>query len=385
MHLFFSDDPIPEVVTKSIFLAGPSPRTKNEKEWRKEAIELLKKYNFDGEVFIPCPRHVFHDTPTSNEWNYDNQINWEVTHRHIANKILFWMPRKIQENMPAFTTNIEFGEDLNSGKIVYGRPDDAEKIRYLDQRVEELNLKIYNNLEEQIKDTVQDLNNGAKRFLGEVYVPLHIWKTEMFQSWYQSHKNNQNKLLFAQVLSTFQVKQTVFSFALKVHVWIESEQRIKDNEFVFSRKDISSVFAYYKEAKETYIVLVSEFRSPVSNKEGKVIELAGGSSFKSNTDPKENAQKELYEETGVLIENKERFSFVNSRQLVSTLCSHKSYLYKVELNKNEFDFLLKNADVVYGEIEDTERTTVRIVKLSDLFKLGLDYSMLGMIFEALNQ
>ena len=34
--------------------------------------------------------------------------------------------------MPAFTTNVEFGYWIHTGKILYGRPNDAKKIKYLD-------------------------------------------------------------------------------------------------------------------------------------------------------------------------------------------------------------------------------------------------------------
>ena len=38
---------------KSIFLAGPTPRSKEVKSWRPEAIRLLKEKGFDGVVFVP--------------------------------------------------------------------------------------------------------------------------------------------------------------------------------------------------------------------------------------------------------------------------------------------------------------------------------------------
>lgn len=47
MQLYFSDQKLPKEVTKSIFLAGPSPRDFNTFDWRKTAIEILKKYNFN--------------------------------------------------------------------------------------------------------------------------------------------------------------------------------------------------------------------------------------------------------------------------------------------------------------------------------------------------
>lgn len=41
-------------------------------------------------------------------------------------------------DIPTFITNIEFGEDLYSGKIMYVRPNSAEKCRYLDQLIFEI-------------------------------------------------------------------------------------------------------------------------------------------------------------------------------------------------------------------------------------------------------
>lgn len=34
--------------------------------------------------------------------------------------------------MAAFTTNVEFGYWLHSGKVIYGRPNDVAKVKYLD-------------------------------------------------------------------------------------------------------------------------------------------------------------------------------------------------------------------------------------------------------------
>jgi hypothetical protein len=37
---------------KSIFFAGPTPRSKNVKSWRIEAIEKIRQLNFDGVIYI---------------------------------------------------------------------------------------------------------------------------------------------------------------------------------------------------------------------------------------------------------------------------------------------------------------------------------------------
>ncbi len=38
---------------KSIFLAGPTPRNKEVKSWRGEALEILQRLGFDGVVYVP--------------------------------------------------------------------------------------------------------------------------------------------------------------------------------------------------------------------------------------------------------------------------------------------------------------------------------------------
>lgn len=43
----------------------------------------------------------------------------------------FWMPRHL-ETLPGFTSNVEFGRYVGSGRVVYGRPEGAPHTRYLD-------------------------------------------------------------------------------------------------------------------------------------------------------------------------------------------------------------------------------------------------------------
>ena len=45
MQLIFSDMNMPSTVTKSIFLAGPSPRNRHAWDWRKDAIKILQEIN----------------------------------------------------------------------------------------------------------------------------------------------------------------------------------------------------------------------------------------------------------------------------------------------------------------------------------------------------
>lgn len=384
--IVFSDQSIPKKITKSIFLAGPSPRTKDIHDWRHDALSLFEKNKFDGTIFIPVPKERFYGKDDSPDWTYDNQVEWECKARNVSDIILFWIPRDIKNGMPAFTTNIEFGEDIHSGKIIYGRPDNAEKCRYLDKRIVEIKENVFNDLNELIQYGITKLGKGSIRIDGEVNVPLFIWNTEQFQSWYSSLKNNGNKLVDAKLLHHVKFSNGyLFSFTLWVNVWVENEQRFKSNEFVFSRKDISVILPYYKENNETYFVAVKEFRSPVRNNSGLVYELPGGSSLKPGVDHIINAQHELSEEIGLHVDDVSRFQYVDTKQLCATLSSHVSSLFKIELTKNEFEFIKKsiNENKTFGLQEDTEIIYLEIIKLKEIMKYPFDFSMIGMILGSL--
>lgn len=393
LNIVFSDQPFPVEITSSLFLEGPSPRNNLEYDWKMDAVDYLEKTNFNGTVFIPVPKDKFYGKGDQAGWTYTNQIAWECKARNVADIIVAWVAREIDREkedlgMPGFTTNIEFGEDLSSGKLMYGRPDSAKKCNYLDQRYKEIHLPIYNNLHHLLDAAITRLGTGALRRNGEVNVPLFIWNSEQFQSWYKNLQIAGNRLDDAKVLHHVAFGNNVlFCYMLWVKIWIESEQRFKSNEFVFARKDISTVIAYYKEQGNDQIVLIKEFRSPVNNTRGMVYELPGGSSVKQGVDPQENAQHELQEEIGLTITDLARFKYVGQRQLAATLSSHQAQVYKVELTKTELDTLLQyqSNNTVFGVVEDTEQTSIEVIPLNKIFDYPIDYSMLGMIFEAISQ
>lgn len=387
MKLIFSDQPLPTTVTKSIFLAGPSPRNSEQPNWRKEAVELLQSSGFDGEVFIPIPSSIWDNSSTSWQIDYETQVRWELKARQITDTILYWVERDINAGMFGLTTNVEFGNDITTGKVWYGRPDNADKIRYLDQVAQSNDIAIFNDLDTIVQSVVKHLGKGSKRQNGEVNVPLFIWNTEQFQQWYSNVKQNGNRLDDAKVQHFLKFKNGfVFSFVLWVNVWIESEQRNKDNEFIFSRKDISCIMPYYKAPSgETFVVLVKEFRSSCKNVAGLVYELPGGSSMKPNVDPRSNAQHELQEETGIFVADESRFKFEGTKQICATLSTHSSWLYSVELSASEFLKALETAkkQTTFGVVEDTEKTYIEIMPVSKIMEYPLDFSMVGMILGTL--
>lgn len=149
MKVNYSDEPVLKS-DRSIFLAGPTPRSIEIQTWRKEAIKILENLGFNGTVYVP--EREFDDRT----FDYNNQVWWEREALYNASIIVFWIPRVIPD-MPAFTTNVEFGYWIskNSEKVIYGRPDNSQKNRYLDWLYEtETEKKPFNNLEELLKEAI---------------------------------------------------------------------------------------------------------------------------------------------------------------------------------------------------------------------------------------
>ena len=137
---------------KSIFLAGPTPRNDSVVSWRKEFCKKLEEKGYDGLVYIP------EYSTQKPKTDYDDQVNWELEALAGATIIVFWIPRKLPE-MPAFTTNVEFGYWLSSGKVLYGRPDDAQKIKYLDSLyMREYEKEAINNIDDLVKFSIIEAN-----------------------------------------------------------------------------------------------------------------------------------------------------------------------------------------------------------------------------------
>ena len=124
----------------TIFLAGPTPRDHSSESWRPKMVETLRAYGFTGDIFIPEKRGDYLS------YEYGTPTRWEVEFLNRSSLILFWVPRELN-TMPAFTTNIEFGEFLHSGKIVLGYPEHAEKMRYLMERCIMHNIPVFHSME----------------------------------------------------------------------------------------------------------------------------------------------------------------------------------------------------------------------------------------------
>jgi calcineurin-like phosphoesterase family protein len=158
MNLIYNLQSNVDPTKNTIFLAGGTSRTDTSNSWRKEAVKYLEQFGFGGNVVIPEPENGFLELDT---FDKDEQIKWERDMLVQANVILFWIPRDL-EKLPCFTTNIEFGEWYNSSKVVYGRPDNAEKMDYIDFMVREAGGVVYYTLEHTVGEAISRLGREPK-------------------------------------------------------------------------------------------------------------------------------------------------------------------------------------------------------------------------------
>ena len=154
-----SEESISSINKPSIFLAGPTVRGNQPHltSWRFDAIKEFEKQEFDGELIIP------EFTCKSESDKGKNWIPlWEFNGLKKADCIMFWIPRT--RELIALTTNMEFGywQGREPQKMIYGRPDDAYRMGYLDVMWETIandyNLYepiIYNTLEETISASIK--------------------------------------------------------------------------------------------------------------------------------------------------------------------------------------------------------------------------------------
>lgn len=178
-------EPLPTEIVRTIFLAGPSPRSGDVPSWRPEAIALLREMQYDGHVYLPEASDV-------NAWmaDPDAQEVWEDEALHRADAIAFWVPRDLSPDatgkprMPAGTTNIEFGEFVTSGRALLGAPPHAPQMLAMKQKAARYDVPVCDDLYTLLLNTHLFVSAGAVRHGGECSVPLNVWHFEPFRRWY---------------------------------------------------------------------------------------------------------------------------------------------------------------------------------------------------------
>jgi hypothetical protein len=360
----------------AVFLAGPTPRRPETGSWRPEAIELIREqWRGDGRLVVFDP-----ERRDGHYGDYAGQIEWEERSLHLADEVIFYVPRE-PATMPAFTTNVEWGMWHDTGRVVFGAPPTAPGNRYLLHYADKQGVPTATTSAGTVAAALRKIGPGAHREGGEREVPLLIWRTESFQRWYEAQRGAGNALRAARVVWTFRGRGRALAYwALHVHVYVAGEDRVKRNEVVISRPDISAVALYRRGAAldDTTVVLVREFRSAAATPDGFVHELPGGS---GPGDPLGQAVSELDEETGLVLEPA-RLRAHGSLQAAATLSAHRVHLFSAEITAAELDQL--RASGPHGVVADGERTHVEIRTYGQIRSDGLvDWATLGLLAEAL--
>ena len=154
-----SEEEVKNAVRPIIFLAGPTVRGNQPHltSWRFEAVEEFNEQNFNGSLIIP----EFTSKIESDKGKAWLPL-WEFNGLKRADCIMFWIPRT--RELIGLTTNWELGYWIgrNQCKVVYGRPDDAYRIDYLDIMwnaisMEEFGVipKIHNTLKETVTESIE--------------------------------------------------------------------------------------------------------------------------------------------------------------------------------------------------------------------------------------
>lgn len=171
----------PESWHVSVFVAGPMPRDPDAPSWRHGALHMIAgRWNGDGTlvVFVPEARDR-HQPPVG----YISQL-WEERWMAVVDVILFWVPRRMPD-LPGLNTNIEYGRTEGSGRVVLGLPPDAASVHYLRRGAESHGVPVRDTLDGTIAAALDRVGTGAARFGAERDVPLLIWRTAAFQTWYR--------------------------------------------------------------------------------------------------------------------------------------------------------------------------------------------------------
>lgn len=178
MTLIRPGEQLPDTIISSVFLAGPIRRCKRPKgdvPWRTEAIKAL---NCSDRIVVTPEKPD--DLPKE---ELTLQIGWEQKHLNAVDVILMWVPRK-QRALPGFTTNIEFGQFLNSGRLFYGRPPETDSTIYMDKRYKEVTGRTpAHSLDDLIDTVVKSLGEGLPRGGPDRYLPQNVHRTPAFVTW----------------------------------------------------------------------------------------------------------------------------------------------------------------------------------------------------------
>ncbi|MFF8827879.1 nucleoside 2-deoxyribosyltransferase domain-containing protein [Streptomyces sp. NPDC015131] len=179
----------------SVYLCGPTPTDPAEPSWRPDAVAALRAaWEGPGRlaVFLPEP------AAGGSYPAYGDQIAWEEEAMRRADVVLFWIPREMGR-LPGLVSNIKWGAWYDSGRAVLGAPPEAERMEYLLHFAEAYGVPVARTLPEAAGAAVRAVGAGSRRTGHERAVPLPVWRSGPFRSWYAALRAAGGRLLDARV------------------------------------------------------------------------------------------------------------------------------------------------------------------------------------------
>ncbi|MFC5802630.1 nucleoside 2-deoxyribosyltransferase domain-containing protein [Streptomyces formicae] len=185
----------PEAWAAAVYLCGPTPTDPAEPSWRPDAVAALSTaWSGAGRLVVFLPEPVRGGSYPA----YADQIAWEEEAMRRSDVILFWIPREMSR-LPGLVSNIKWGAWCDSGRTVLGAPPKAERMEYLLHFADVLGVPVERTVPGAADAALRAIGQGSARSAGERSVPLTVWRTEAFRSWYADRREAGDRLLDARV------------------------------------------------------------------------------------------------------------------------------------------------------------------------------------------
>ncbi|MFK3980056.1 hypothetical protein ACI2K4_06695 [Micromonospora sp. NPDC050397] len=361
----------------SVFLAGPTTGSTVLLPWQEEAVDTLRRlWTGPGRLVVFVPRLGDGAEPVDGD-------DWSGARVDQSDIVLFWLAED-DHPVSRSVTHVLLGSCESTGRVVLGLPAHDPQGGYLRHRAERRRIPVATSIAATVGHALSLIGSGARRDDTHREIPLTLWRTDSFRHWLDTKEHSGHRLQHARVTWNLLPRPhgDVFLWAVRPHILINSEDRVKKNEIVIGRTDVASVVAYRPGATllETEIALVREFRSPAATSDGYVHELPGGSQL-DDAPPVQVAATEFEEETGLPLDPA-RLRPHGVRQPVGALCAHRQHLFSAELDEEEISRLRSTAGT-FGLADEGERTTVEVRTYREILSDRLvDWTTLGLLSAA---
>lgn len=370
--------PIPPAFSASLFVAGvPGP-------WTDAVVATLGQAGWDGVVFLPTP------TDEGDASKRNELARWRDEALRHSDGVLLWLGDGGHSEPWLFEL---WGAWQRSSRIVLGVP----KEQPVPDSAGRLHIPIARTVAEAVEQSLHMLRPGQPRRAGERSVPLLLWRSPGFAAWYHALRKAGHRLEDAQLEWSYRSRaagRPPLLWALRPRVFVVGERRHKSGEVVIGRTDVSASVLYYPDDSgdvlDTLVVLVREYRSAVRNRLGFGLMLPGGSAAMASErshDPRQTAQREVTEETGLHIDPTQFVPVdAGDRQVAASLASYHCHLFRVLLRDDQLRALQEMAASGQSNGANVgERCFVTLRTVRELLASpDLDWSQLGMVLHALD-